>query len=137
MAQHAAPLLFLIMSRQRPLLRRILGRDRKIAFVSIAPIVILMTLFIAWPFIKALYTSMTIRNLATREKPSLCPDNYARLLRRSLLSSSCPRHGLLHAGRQFRPSCSLACAALLLHNQKRFRNVLTALVLLPWIVSLQ
>src|SRR5688572_15951926 len=80
MAQHAAPLSTPYSATpQRPLLRRVFGRDWKIAFVFIAPIVILMVLFIAWPFIKALYTSMTIRNMATRTDVFVGFDNYVRL----------------------------------------------------------
>jgi len=60
-------------------MRRVFCRDWKIAFVFIAPIVILMTLFIAWPFIRAVYTSMTIRNMMTRENVFVGFDNYARL----------------------------------------------------------
>jgi multiple sugar transport system permease protein len=50
------------------MMQRVFGRDWQIAFLFIAPIVILMTVFIAWPFFKALYTSMTIRTLARETK---------------------------------------------------------------------
>ena len=135
MAQHAAPLSAPYrVAPQRPILRRILGRDWKIAFAFIAPIVILMTLFIAWPFVKALYTSMTIRNLATRENVFVWFDNYARLYadpfyRQAVLATVYYTLGSISTKLLFG-----MCAALLLHNQKRLRNVLTALVLLPWIV---
>ncbi|MEZ4560947.1 MAG: hypothetical protein R2854_31685 [Caldilineaceae bacterium] len=44
----------------------------------ILPIIILMTIFIAWPFIRAIFTSMTIRTMA-RETKFVGLDNYIRL----------------------------------------------------------
>src|SRR3954468_23844065 len=80
MAQQAAPLSVpYSIAPQRPLLRRLFGRDWKIAFVFIAPVVILMVFFIAWPFVKALYTSMTIHNLTTRSDVFVGFRNYANL----------------------------------------------------------
>jgi multiple sugar transport system permease protein len=135
MAQQAAPLSApYAVAPQRPLLRRVFGRDWKIAFVFIAPIVILMTLFIAWPFIKALYTSMTIRNMTTRQDVFVGFNNYIRLY-----SDPFYHQAVLATIKYTVGSISVKllfgmCAALLLHNQRRWRNLLTGLVLLPWIV---
>lgn len=135
MAQQAAPLSApYAVTPQRPLLRRVFGRDWKIAFVFIAPIVILMTLFIAWPFVKALYTSMTIRNMTTRQDVFVGFDNYIRLYsdpfyHQAVLATIYYTVGSISVKLIFG-----MCAALLLHNQKRWRNLLIGLVLLPWIV---
>ena len=135
MAQTAAPLSSPYSeAARRPLLRRVFGRDWKIAFIFIAPIVILMALFIAWPFIRALYTSMTIRNMATRQDVFVGFDNYVRLYndpfyRQAVLATVYYTLGSIVTKLIFG-----TCAALLLHGQKRFRSLLTGLVLLPWIV---
>jgi multiple sugar transport system permease protein len=135
MAQHAAPIPSAYHATpQRPFMRRVFGRDWQIAFVFIAPIVVLMTLFIAWPFIKALYTSMTIRNMATRTDVFVGFDNYVRLY------SDPFYHQAVWATVQYTLGSIVTklligtCAALLLHGQKRLRGLLTGLVLLPWIV---
>ena len=135
MAQQAAPLpASYTIAPRRPLMTRVFGRDWKIAFVFIAPIVLLMTLFIAWPFLRALYTSMTIRNMATRENVFVGFDNYIRLYsdpfyRQAVMATVQYTLGSITTKLIFG-----MCAALLLHGQKRFRNLLTGLVLLPWIV---
>ena len=61
-----------------PTLRRILGPDWRIALPFIAPVIILMVVFIAWPFIRAIYTSMTARSIG-REVRFVGLDNYIRL----------------------------------------------------------
>lgn len=135
MAQHAAPLPSTYgATRQRPVLRRLFGRDWKIGFVFIAPIVLLMTVFIAWPFIRALYTSMTIRNVTTRTDVFVGLDNYIRLYsdpfyRQAVRATVIYTLGSISAKLVFG-----MIAALLLHGQKRLRNLLTGLILLPWIV---
>ena len=118
----------------RPTLRRILGRDWKIAFVFIAPVVLLMTVLIAWPFIKALYTSLTIQNMATRTQVFVGFDNYVRLYADPFYRQSVQATVYYTLGSISVKLLLGMCAALLLHSQKRFRNFLTALVLLPWIV---
>jgi multiple sugar transport system permease protein len=115
-------------------MRRVFGRDWKIAFVFIAPIVILMTLFIAWPFIKALYTSMTIRNMATRQDVFVGFDNYVRLYSDPFYRQAVWATTMYTIGSISSKLLLGMVAALLLHGQKRFRNLLTGLVLLPWIV---
>ncbi|HXF61778.1 MAG TPA: ABC transporter permease subunit [Caldilineaceae bacterium] len=135
MAQQAAPLPSTYGGvRQKPLMRRLLGRDWQIAFVFIAPIVILMTVFIAWPFIKAIYTSMTIRNIATRQDIFVGFDNYIRLYSDPFYRQAVRATFIFTAGSITFKLILGMCAALLLHSQKRWRNLLTGLVLLPWIV---
>lgn len=135
MAQQAAPMsTSYSIAPRRPLLTRIFGRDWKIAFVFIAPIVVLMTLFIAWPFIKALYTSMTIRNMQTRTDVFVGFDNYARLYADPFYRQAVKATIIYTLGSIVTKLIFGMCAALLLHSQKRLRNLLTGLVLLPWIV---
>lgn len=118
---------------QRPRMERIFGRDWKIAFLFIAPIVILMTLFIGWPFFKALYTSMTIRTLA-RETRFVWFDNYIRLYQDPYYIQAVKNTVVFTTGSILSKLALGLCAALLLHSQKRWRNLLTGLILLPWII---
>jgi multiple sugar transport system permease protein len=135
MAQQAAPLPSTYgASRQRPVLRRVFGRDWKIGFAFIAPIVLLMTVFIAWPFIRALYTSMTIRNVTTRTDVFVGLDNYIRLYSDPFYRQAVRATVIYTLGSISTKLLFGMIAALLLHGQKRFRNLLTGLILLPWIV---
>jgi len=118
---------------QRPRMERIFGRDWKIAFLFVAPIVILMTLFIGWPFFKALYTSMTIRTLA-RETRFVWFDNYIRLYQDPYYIQAVKNTVVFTTGSILSKLALGLCAALLLHSQKRWRNLLTGLILLPWII---
>ncbi|MEZ4719132.1 MAG: hypothetical protein R2851_24025 [Caldilineaceae bacterium] len=89
-----------------------------------------MTIFIAWPFIRAIFTSMTIRTMA-RETKFVGLDNYIRLY------SDPYYHQAVKATFVFTANAILfklifgLIAATLLHPLKRGRNLLTGLVLLP------
>lgn len=114
-------------------LRRIFGRDWKIAFAFIAPILILLLLFIAWPFIRAIFISFTARTLA-RETRFVGLENYVRLYSDPFYIMAVKNtfiFTIFSIGFKFLFGIA---AALLLHAQKNFRNVLTGLVLLPWII---
>ncbi len=113
--------------------RRILGPDWKIAIPFLLPIVILMTLFIAWPFIDAAYTSMTIRTM-NREVKFVGLDNYIRLFQDRYYWQSVRATFVFTAGAIFFKLIFGLIAALLLNSLNRGRNLLTGLVLLPWII---
>ena len=57
---------------------RALGKDWKIAFLFVAPIVILMATLIFWPFVNAIFLSLTVRQ--NRREVFVGLANYARLL---------------------------------------------------------
>ena len=113
---------------------RILGRDWKIAFVFIAPIVILMLTLVAWPFLKAVYTSMTIYSVRDRQVVFVGLDNYIRLYSDIFYRQAVKATVIFTAGSLLFKLIFGMIAALLLHNQKRWRTLFTGLVLLPWIV---
>ena len=135
MAQRAEslPRTTFVSAPRRPTMQRIFGRDWQIAFLFMAPIVILMTLFIGWPFLKALYTSMTIRTLA-RETQFVWFDNYIRLYQDSYYLQAVRNTVVFTTGSIISKLALGMCAALLLHSQKRGRGLLTGLILLPWII---
>jgi len=134
MAQQASPLPGTVqVAPKHSLMRRLFGRDWQIAFLFILPIVILMTVFIAWPFGKALYTSMTIRTLA-RETRFVWFDNYTRLYADPFFWQSVRATVIFTTGSIFFKLIFGLMAALLLSGLTRFRGILTGLVLLPWII---
>ncbi|MEX1018721.1 MAG: ABC transporter permease subunit [Litorilinea sp.] len=114
-------------------LRHIFGRDWKIAFAFIAPIVILMLLLIAWPFIRAIFISFTARTLA-RETRFVGLENYIRLYSDPFYLIAVKNTFIFTIGSIGFKFVFGLLAALLLHAQKNFRNLLTGIVLLPWIV---
>jgi multiple sugar transport system permease protein len=135
MAQQAAPLTTTYGGpRKKSNLQRVFGRDWKIAFVFIAPIVFLMVMLIAWPFVKAFYTSLTIRNMAERRDVFVGFQNYARLYADPFYHQAVKATVLFTVNSIVFKVIFGIIAALLLHSQKRFKNILTGMILLPWIV---
>ena len=118
---------------RRSFARRIFGPDWQIAFPFIIPMVVLMLLFIAWPFLQAVYTSMTVRTL-NRETRFVGLDNYIRLWQDPFYRQAVANTFVFTAGSISAKLLLGLCAALLLNAQKRWRNILTGLVLLPWII---
>ena len=136
MAQQAAPLpatAYASGPRKRSTLDRVLGRDWKIAFPFIAPIIVLMVVFIAWPFLDAFFTSMTIRTLA-RETRFVWFDNYIRLYTDIFYLQSVQATFVFTGFSIFFKLLFGLIAALLLSGLTRGRNLITGLVLLPWII---
>ncbi len=110
-----------------------LGRDWKVALPFVLPIVVLMVGLILWPFIDALWTSLTVRSFVTGQEQFVGFRNYLRLWSDSDFRSS------LNVTISF-TVFSLAVKfvvglgiALLLNSRLPFRSVLTGLMLLPWI----
>ncbi len=114
-------------------LRRVLGRDWRIALPFLAPIVILLLTFIAWPFLRAVYISMTARSVG-REVRFVGFENYVRLWKDPFFRQAVHNTFVFTGGAIFLKFVAGLCAALLLNAQQRFRNVLTGMVLLPWVI---
>jgi multiple sugar transport system permease protein len=115
--------------------RRLLGRDWRIALPFIAPIVILMLVFIAWPFLQAVYTSMTARSIG-REVRFVGLDNYIRLWADPFYRQAVLNTFVFTGGSIILKVIAGLIAASLLNSirNKTLGNVLTGLVLLPWII---
>jgi multiple sugar transport system permease protein len=89
---------------------------------------------IFWPFINAILLSFTVRNIVTRSDQFVGLDNYVRLFKDAEFRGAVNNTILFTVA-------SVACKfvvgmtiALLLNSKMPFRNVLTGLMLLPWIV---
>lgn len=112
----------------------ILGRDWKVALPFVLPMVIIMVVLIFWPFINAILLSFTTRNIVTRTDQFVGLRNYQLLWKDSEFRSAVSNTMVFTA-------ISVACKsvigmtiALLLNSRLPFRNVLSGLMLLPWIV---
>src|SRR5919112_4256059 len=126
------------LAARRPLsrskrLERILGRDWKVALPFVLPLIVLMAGLIFWPFINAILISFTTRSIA-RKEVWVGLGNYERLL-----TDSSYRQAVANTVRFTVASVGVKlivgmAIALLLNSRIPFRNVLTGLMLLPWIV---
>jgi multiple sugar transport system permease protein len=115
-------------------LEHILGRDWKVALPFVLPLVILMAGLIFWPFINAILLSFTSRNIVTRTEVWVGMRNYVRLWSDSSYWQAVNNTIFFTV-----TSVSLKLVvglviALLLNSRIPFRNVLTGIMLLPWIV---
>ncbi len=116
-------------SKQR---ERMLGKDWKIALLFMAPILVLMVGLIFWPFVNAIYMSTTVRQ--SRQEVFVGLDNYIRLLSDEQFTGSLLntiRFTVLSVG--IKTIVGLMIASLL-NSKLPLRSVLSALMLLPWIV---
>lgn len=114
-------------------LERILGRDWKVALPFVLPLIVLMAGLIFWPFINAILISFTTRSIA-RKEVWVGLGNYQRLLTDSSYLDAVANTVKFTVASI---SCKLVIGmviALLLNSRVPFRNVLTGLMLLPWIV---
>ncbi len=121
-------------SRRSRRVEALLGRDWKVALLFVLPLVVIMAGLIFWPFINAILLSMTTRNIVTRS------DQFVGLRNYQLLWKDADFRGAVGNTVLFTVA-SVACKtvvgmaiALLLNSKLPFRNVLTGLMLLPWIV---
>jgi multiple sugar transport system permease protein len=110
-----------------------LGKDWKIAFIFLAPTIILMTGLILYPFVNAIVLSFFTRSI-NRQEVFVGLSNYLRLLDDEMYIGS-----LLNTIRftVFSVAIKLVVSlviASLLNSRIPGRNVLSGLMLLPWIV---
>jgi len=122
----------------RSLARRVeavLGRDWMAAWLFFAPTFVLLFVLIAWPFAQGLYIGFT-RTIGSSLfiGPFIGLKNYTDLLSDPQYWASL-RLTLTFTFlvEIFKPTLGVI-AALLIHNLVRYRVVISALVLLPWIV---
>lgn len=116
------------------LLEKILGKDWKVALPFILPMVIIMVGLILYPFINAISLSTTSLNFLTGETVNVGFRNYEKLVDNSdyLLSmQNTFQFTFWSLTVKFITGMTIA---LLLNSRLPFRNVLTGVMLLPWIV---
>lgn len=115
-------------------IKAILGRDWAIAIPFILPLIIIMGGLILWPFINAIFISLTTRSLVTRTETFVGFANYERLLNDAVFISSVQNTIIFTVTAVFIKFVFGMCIALLLNSRIPFRSILTGLILLPWIV---
>ena len=121
-------------ARPRFKFKDILGRDWKIAYFFVLPMIILMAGLIFWPFISAILMSMTTFNFNTGETVQVGLRNYQRLYTNSdfLLSlSNTINFTFWSLSIKFVTGMTIA---MILNSKLPYRNLLSAIMLLPWIV---
>lgn len=115
-------------------MERFLGRDWKVALPFVLPMVLIMVGLILYPFINAIILSTTSLNFLTGETQYVGFRNYERLLTNSdyLLSiQNTFQFTIWSLTVKFITGLTIA---LILNSRLPFRNVLTGVMLLPWIV---
>ena len=111
-----------------------LGRDWKIALPFVLPMLVLMAGLIFWPFISAIGMSTTALNFQTGETFSVGLRNFQRLFTNSdyLLSiSNTINFTFWSLLIKFVTGMTIA---LILHSRLPFKNLMAAVMLMPWIV---
>lgn len=119
--------------RQISWTRRAFGPDWKVALPFILPLVILIAGLIAFPFFKAIQLSFTTRQLTNPEN-FVGLQNYRDLLNDKFFKDAIKNTVVFTSYSILFKVVAGIIAAMLLHNLKRGRAILTGLVLLPWIV---
>jgi multiple sugar transport system permease protein len=117
-----------------PWLENILGRDWKIAYFFVLPMLLLMVGLIFWPFVNAIIMSTTALNFQTGEVFSVGFRNYLRLFTSSdylLAMGNTINFTFWSLSIKFVTGMTIA---LILHSKLPWKNLLTAVMLLPWIV---
>src|SRR5690349_2854647 len=115
-------------------LESILGRDWKVALPFVLPLVIIMAGLIFWPFVNAILLSFTVRNIVTRSDQYVGLANYVRLFKDAEFIGAVNNTILFTVASVVSKFIVGMTIALLLNSRMPFRNLLSGLMLLPWIV---
>lgn len=113
----------------------ILGRDWRAGWLFFLPTFILLFALIGWPFVQGVYISFTktIGSIATIG-PFIGLKNYTDLMTDAdFWTSLWLTIRFTFLTELFKPTLGVI-AALLIHNMVRWRPIIAALILLPWIV---
>jgi multiple sugar transport system permease protein len=120
-------------SRRRA--EQVLGRDWRAAWLFYAPTLILLFALVAWPFVQGVYMSFTKTvGSALTIGPFIGLQNYVDLVQeRDFRESLWITIKFTFFSEIFKPLLGVI-AALLIQNFRRVRTIISALILLPWIV---
>ncbi|MBZ0293919.1 MAG: ABC transporter permease subunit [Anaerolineae bacterium] len=115
-------------------LEKILGRDWKVALPFVLPMVLIMIGLILYPFINAILLSTTSLNFLTGETVNVGLRNYERLFTNSDYLLSMQNTIQFTFWSLLVKFITGMTIALILNSRLPFRNLLTGIMLLPWIV---
>jgi multiple sugar transport system permease protein len=116
-------------------LARVLGPDWLSAWLFYAPTLLLLFALVGWPFAQGFYMSFT-RTLGSSITigPWIGLKNYTDLLRDpEYWTSLALTVKFTFLAELFKPALGII-AALLIHNLRRYKTIISACILLPWIV---
>lgn len=107
--------------------------NKHTAYLMVTPVLLTLVLLIAYPLGQSIYTSLTDRRIGTSGK-FVWFANYTKLFRQEVFLRTLANSGLyVSISLLLKTSLGLALA-LLLHRLPVGRNLLRAVVLLPWVV---
>jgi multiple sugar transport system permease protein len=121
-------------ARKSTWVRDLLGRDWKVGFLFVLPMVVIMVGLIFWPFVSAIMLSTTAFNFTTGETFGVGFRNYQKLFSNSdyiLSMKNTISFTFWSLSIKFVVGMTLA---LILNSRLPFRSILSGLMLLPWIV---
>lgn len=119
---------------KQPRFDGILGRDWKIAIPFVLPMTLLMVGLILWPFINSIMLSTTAFNFTNGQTTNVGFRNYMRLFTNSdylLAMGNTITFTFWSLAIKFVTGMTIA---LILHSKVPLKNLLAAIMLLPWIV---
>lgn len=115
------------------LARRLLGRDWLLAWLFIAPALLVVAVVVVYPFLDSVWLSFTERHIGSvlvfvglKNYTSLWGDSFFRNAVKNTIVFTV-------YSEVFKITLGMI-AALLLHNLRRGRSLFTALILLPWVI---
>lgn len=112
---------------------RFLGKDWGVAYVFVLPTILLLGGLIAYPFMNAVYLSFT-NTVSLKTGPFVGLDNYRALWEDPFFRSAVRNTFVYTLWSVFLKFWVGLTAALLIHRATRFSGILTAAILVPWIV---
>ena len=115
-------------------LRSIFGRDWKVAYPFVLPMVLLMLGLIAWPFLEAIRLSGTSLNFLTGETNWVGFRNYTNLWTNTDYHQAIANTFNFTFWSLLLKFITGMTIALVLNSRLPYRNVLSGIILLPWIV---
>ena len=114
-------------------LRNLLGRDWAAAYVFVLPTILLMGGLIAYPLLRAVYISFT-NTVTLNTGPFVGLENYETVWSDPNFRSAVSNTVVYTFWSIFFKFFLGLTVAILLHRLKRLGGILTAAILLPWIV---
>lgn len=112
----------------------IFGRDWKVGYLFVLPMVLIMALLIFWPFVSAIFISTTSFNYLTGETASVGLRNYQRLWTNSDFLQSMQNTIVFTFWSLSLKFVVGLSVALILNSRLPARSLLSGIMLLPWIV---
>jgi multiple sugar transport system permease protein len=115
-------------------LEALFGRDWKVGYLFVLPMVLIMALLIFWPFVSAIFISTTSLNFLTGETANVGLRNYQRLWTSSDFLQSMQNTIQFTFWSLLLKFVIGMTVALILNSRLPFRSLLSGIMLLPWIV---